>query len=282
MPEDNQLSDLIRIDVQSVFQFSGGGKPSNRKARVPSASRIRVIRLTGTVKPVVVQGGLENGRFRLLQGRVRWQAAIAAKLSRIPAIECKHPGLAPALHRLDELVAQDGRNPIHTAEALRDVHNCIPDCTRSDLADICGWPLNTVVHHLQLLELPEAIRRLFKLGRLSFGHGKVLTAKKLRQEPARQAALTVQAIKEKWSVRDLEAAIKGSPSTSPPAPAKPMSTESAALVRDPNIQRLADVLTDATGLPTTIEHRADGQGRVVFSYYSLDEMDNLLRFFPTE
>lgn len=282
MSEAHQLSDLIKIDVQSIFLNSDNGESRNRHARRPSASRIRAIRLTGMVKPVVVQGGLENGRFRLLQGRVRWQAAVDAQLPRIPAIECKHPDLDGSLKRLDRLVGQSGRNPIHLAEALRDVQTCIPGCTRSDLADLCSWPVNSIVHHLQLLELPEAIRRLLELERLSFGHGKVLTGRKLRGEPERLKAITVQAIKEKWSVRDLENAIKGTRSASPSIQAKATATASVELVADPNIKRLADRLTDATGLPTAIEHRPDGKGRVVFSYHSLDEMDNLLRFFPTE
>jgi ParB family chromosome partitioning protein len=45
---------------------------------------------------------------------------------------------------------------------------------------------------------------------------------------------------------------------------------------DPNIRHLQDDLSQRLGAPVAIQHGANGRGKLVLSYNSLDELDGIL------
>jgi ParB family chromosome partitioning protein len=57
------------------------------------------------------------------------------------------------------------------------------------------------------------------------------------------------------------------------APAKPATTSTA---QDPNIRHLQDDLATRLGAKVQIQHSANGKGKLVLSYSSLDELDGIL------
>ena len=46
---------------------------------------------------------------------------------------------------------------------------------------------------------------------------------------------------------------------------------------DPDIQRLESQLSDKIGVPVLVQHNANGKGRLVLKYHSLDELEGILR-----
>ena len=131
----------------------------------------------------------------------------------------------------------------------------------------------SVANSLRLLELPDDIRRYVAGGLLSVGHAKVLLGVDSHKEVER---LAKRAIKEGWSVRALEKAVKklGRP------PRKPRA-EKADLPGD-YLQTLSDELhryfgTSVRVTPTkTLTNGRKVKGSLEIDFHDNDELDRLL------
>jgi ParB family chromosome partitioning protein len=255
------------------------------------ARQIHEIRMTGEARAVVVRRqSAPSTDYELLVGETDWQAALAAQLPSIPARICEAPELAALLDRLELLGADPRRNPIVTADVLRKLCDLLPHPERDGsniphrtLADLSGLPRPQVTRYLLLLALPQEVRQLLARGHLTFGHGWALCGQKVSQCPDHQISLAKQVIQERWSVRRLEREVSGEPEApalrpgdGPIQPSPPTD-----LVQDPNLAQLANSLSEKTGMPVTIEHQANGTGRIIFRYFSIDETEGLLRHLPT-
>jgi ParB family chromosome partitioning protein len=286
MPQASQVSNLQRLSTDAISLHPQIARQVDLQKSAQVRELARQIRLTGKCEPVLVRPHPEGtaGRYELLAYPQRWQAAIVAQLPRVPAQVCAIAELDARLQRLIALAADLRRNPMGTAEALEGMSVMLEMATHQDLAWLSGLSRTAVTHYLMLQDLPGPVRRLLQQGRLSFNHGKLLCARALTTHPDRQVQLASTAVEEGWSMRDLRQAIAGedaAPAAATRQSAAP-SAAPAALVDDPNIRRLAERLSEITGQPANLEHQMSGQGRLVFHYHSLDELDNVLRFFPIE
>lgn len=281
MPRRSQTVDCKRVTLQSIHPRSA----SRSATKVPQPShraRAQKIRLTGQVDPVVVRPHpTQTGEFELLTGMPRWRAAFEAQLKSIPVLICEARSVDEALAGMETLTAKPHPNPMLMADTLRVLLDQIPTATHQDLADLSGLARNAVTHYLLLQGLPPPVRQLLARARLSFGHAKVLCGHGLPAEPARQVELAHAAVHEGWSVRQLESRTFGSNVTLANSAEAPVPTP-AAVVLDPNISALSDLLSRKTGMTVSIEHQVTGAGRIIFGYYSLEEADNLLRLFPAD
>lgn len=225
--------------------------------------------------------------YELLAGLPRWCAARDAGLVGIPAQVCEGPALEQALESLEQLVRDPLHNPIALADTFQQLLELIPIATHDDLAMLSGLARNAVTHYLLLRGLPPPVCQWLAQGQLTLSHGKALCTRRLRADPESQVALAREALRQSWSSHELERRARGlgdlakleargtKPASVPTAPA-------GDLVADPNIKQLAESLSQKTGMPVEIEHKANGTGRIIFQYFSLDETENLLRFIPLE
>lgn len=231
----------------------------------------RRIRL-GRLPPPIFVRSAESG-YEILVGYTTWHASRLAGSATVHAKLCESPETSKAVDLLLATARDPLRQPIPTAHALRAITKEFHATSHVELSFLLNWPRNVVSHYLLLLELPDAIQSLVERAQLTFGHAKVLCSKTLADKPKRQLELAHDAVARRWSVRELEASVKGTAPAEAPSSAAPPTS-------DPSIVRLEQHLSEVTGLRTRIEHGTSGAGRVVFEYYSLEESDNLFRFFP--
>ena len=134
------------------------------------------------------------------------------------------------------------------------------------LAHELGRSPSWVSHRMQLLELPDTVREVVRVGALSVGHG--LTLAVLDDEDA-QVRLALAAFEQRWSVRRLERAVRevrdGVAAAAP---------SGAPERRSPDIERLERRVGGIVGCPVSIDERG---GTLTIDYRgSPDVLDGVL------
>ena len=112
-----------------------------------------------------------------------------------------------------------------------------------------------------------ALSALLADGSLSMGHARALLS---ITQPRVQAEIAALIARKGLSVRATEMLVKKTL-----AGGGRKAGESASAT-DPNIRRLQEELSGRLGARVSIQHRAKGDGKLVVSYNSLDELDGIL------
>lgn len=219
------------------------------------------IKSQGLVQPVVVrQIGAHS--YELIAGERRWRAAQLAELRQLSAIVRVVPDQASIAMALIENIQREDLSPIEEAQALKRLIDEF-DLTHQLAADAVGRSRVAVSNLLRLLELSAGVRTLLDQGKIDMGHARAL----LSLDPIKQVALAHKIVAEQWTVRQTELEVRKA--LLPPA-ASP-----AARRTDPNIEALAQSLSEKLAAQVAIEH-ARGKGKLVIRYSSLDELDGIL------
>ena len=228
------------------------------------------IRAQGIVQPIVVRplpgAAGEETRYEIVAGERRWRAAQMAGLHTVPAVVRDIPDEAAVAVSLIENIQRENLNPIEEARAL---HRLVEEfgLTHEDAAQAVGRSRATVTNLLRLLELPRQVREMLESRELDMGHARALLG---LGSPEMQIEVAQRVVKNGWSVRETESAVRrvGGPGGSKPA-------KRGARDGDPNVRRLEGELSEKLGAPVAIEHGPKG-GRVVIRYHDLDELEGIL------
>ena len=223
----------------------------------------------GLVQPIVVRpldsaGG--ERRYEIVAGERRWRAAQLAGLHAIPAIVREIPDEAAVAMSLIENIQREDLNPMEEARALSRLVEDF-DMTHASAAEAVGRSRVMVSNLLRLLELPDQVIAMLERRELGMGHARALLA---LDSVADQLTLARRVVKEGWSVRETERAIR----LLPKSRKRPNRGDRSA-APDPDVQRLENSLADRLGAKVRIEHSGAG-GRIVIRYHSLDELDGII------
>jgi ParB family chromosome partitioning protein len=222
------------------------------------------IKAQGVLQPIVVRELNNSGRYEIIAGERRWRAAQLASLHEIPAVVRDVPDEAAIAMALIENIQRENLNPVEEAGALQRLIDEFA-LTHQQAADAVGRSRAAVSNLLRLLTLNDEVRRLLENGDLEMGHARALLA----LEGAAQSSAAREVVTKGLSVRETEQLVNRLREGA--ASAKP-----AAKKVDPNIQRLQDELADKLGAKVLFNHSANGKGKLVVHYNSLDELDGIL------
>jgi ParB family chromosome partitioning protein len=227
------------------------------------------IRAQGLIQPVVVrEAGV--GRFELIAGERRWRASRVAGLAEIPALVIDVPEQSAMAMALIENIQRQDLNPLEEAQALKRLIDEF-GLTHQQVADAVGRSRAAVTNLLRLIDLPAAIRELVEQRRLEMGHARAL----LTLPEAEAARLAQAAADGGWSVRELEERARAAHGQTAPGKARGKSPKARRRV-DADLARLEQELGETLGARVRIEAKANGRGRLVIEYFSLDELDGIL------
>ena len=227
------------------------------------------IRAQGLVQPIVVRvldSRAGELHYEIVAGERRWRAAQLAGLHSIPAIVRDIPDDAAVAVALIENIQRENLNPMEEARALQRLIDEF-DMTHATAAEAVGRSRVMVSNLLRLLELPEPITAMLEGRGLGMGHARALLALDSAED---QVALARQVVKEGWSVRETERAIRRLPKSR-----KRPSRAARGETLDPDVRRLEISLGDRLGAKVKIEQVGAG-GRIVIRYHSLDELEGIL------
>ncbi len=217
----------------------------------------------GVVQPLIVK---KNGaRYTIIAGERRFRAARIAGLSVVPAVVSDVDPQAMQEIALIENIQRENLNPIEEAMAIRFLMKQ-HDLTQEEISLRIGKSRPVIANALRLLTLPGELRNKISAGNISAGHGKMLAGIE-NMEVQRQFADRIE--KEEWSVRRLEDEIR---LLSEKKEKKPRRN----VVRDAELIRVENELKTALGAKVQLSGSV-ARGKIVISYYSQDDLDNIFR-----
>lgn len=159
------------------------------------------IKLHGVLQPIAVRE--KDGRYEIIAGERRWRAAKMAGLDEIPVYILNCDNREVMTLALIENLQRTDLNPIEEAEAFQNLMT-LCECTQNDLGYIISKSRSYIANSLRLLSLPERVRELIRIGKLTAGHGKILVGVSNAEEIAEitvNQGLTVRQLEN--SLRDL-------------------------------------------------------------------------------
>lgn len=221
----------------------------------------------GVITPLTVRK-IADGRYKIIAGERRYRASRRAGLTEVPVIILDADELHATELALVENLQRADLNPMEEAEGYRSLIDRF-DLRQEDVAERVGRSRSAVANALRLLDLPEAITEHVVDGDLSAGHARALLA---LDDPKMQAEAAETVITEELSVRQTEQLVKRlktaqevaeQPSAEPPKP--------------DYVGELARELSATLGRSVKITSNSKNKGRIVLDYYSLDDLDDLLR-----
>jgi len=222
------------------------------------------IKAQGVVQPIIVRPlSATPGQFELVAGERRWRAAQLAGLHVIPAIVRDIPDQEAMAVALIENIQRQDLNPIEEAKALVRLVDEF-GLTHQEAADAVGRSRVSVSNLLRLLTLETDVRHMLEDGQLEMGHARAI----LGLEAVKQMQAARQVVKKGLSVRETEQLVRRLN--------KPESEKSKKAGLDPDTRRLQEDLSEKLGAKVVFQLGANGKGKMLIHYNSIDELDGIL------
>lgn len=159
----------------------------------------------GVLQPIIVRENADlKGTYEIIAGERRWRAAKMAGLSEIPAVVFDGDELNAAQVALIENIQREDLNPVEEAMgygALIDKFGL----TQDQVAKQVGKNRSTVANMLRLLDLPDEVLEMLRVGDLSAGHARALLALESEED---MIELANRILAKGLSVREVEALVK--------------------------------------------------------------------------
>ena len=220
------------------------------------------IQAVGVLQPIVVRP-VAGGRYQVIAGERRWEAARLLHNQTIPAVvrpvsnqQAMEMTIVENLQRLDLTPMEEARGYDRLSREF--------GLTQEQMAQRTGKERSSVANFLRLLKLPASVQTMIDQGKLSFGHAKVLMALE-SAEAIEKLAQRVVALS--LSVRQTEQAVTNL--------VHPPETVEKVRIVDPNVKEAEQELQRALGVRVTITDR-NGKGKILLEYSSLEDFDRIL------
>jgi ParB family chromosome partitioning protein len=221
------------------------------------------IKESGILQPILVRP--KNGRYEIVAGERRFRAAKLAGEAEIPAIIRDLEDEAVLQIALIENLQREDLNPMEEAKAYALLHQ-VYKLTHEEIAQKIGKKRVTITNRLRLLGLCEAVQKLIIEKKISEGHARCLIALKSDREQLKWA----QKISTfDLSVRQTEALLARQ--------AREYSDVAKGHNQNPEVTALQDRLAKRLGTKVEIQVKSQTTGKIVIDYYSLDDLDRIIK-----
>ncbi len=256
-------SGLLELDLKKL-------NPSRYQPRreiqdVDLESLVASIKAQGIIQPIVVRQKSKD-KYEILAGERRWRAAGLAGLKTVPVVIKDVSDEKAMAIALIENIQRENLSALEEAQALERLAREF-DLTHNQVAEAVGKSRTAITNLLRLLTLTEEVKLLLEKNNLEVGHAKVLLS--LKGNEQKDAAQLI--INKGLSVRETERLVSRMLETVSQENIRRKTTR-----RDPDIQRLQNSLSEKLGAFVEIVHGAQGKGKIIIQYHSLEELEGIL------
>ncbi|MBK6423383.1 MAG: ParB/RepB/Spo0J family partition protein [Gemmatimonadetes bacterium] len=257
---------LLELPVQTIRP-----NPYQPRARLdePQFSElVASIETAGLLQPIVVRKHLDG--YQLIAGERRWRAVQKLGWAKVPAVIKEADDRTLLTLALIENLQRDNLSAIEEATSYQRLIDEF-HLGQAEVARLVGRDRSTVANALRLLKLPPEVTAMVDDDRLSEGHARALLG---LSDRAQIGKLAQAAVDQGWSVRDLEAKVRGHrPATARKAPVREIA---------PAHRRVEDALRERLGTDVRVTARRRGRGMITVSYYSEDDLARVLELILGE
>ena len=223
------------------------------------------IAAAGLLQPIVLRETPE-GQYELIAGERRWRAVQKLGWAKVPAVIKEADDRTLLTLAIIENIQRAELSPLEEAASYQRLIDEFK-ASQGDVARLVGRDRSTVANALRLLRLPTEVRDLLERKQLTEGHARALLGVADERLLIR---LAHSAVADGWSVRVVEARVRGERPSGPKkgkGPAKPVSAD---------IRVVEEALRKHLGTDTKIIPKRRGRGLITVQYYSNDDLARLL------
>ena len=222
------------------------------------------IKVHGLLQPITVKNN-DDGKFTIIAGERRWRASQIAGIKKVPVniINIGDKNLFELA--LVENVQREDLNPVEAAMAIKDLIEKY-NFSNERLIKVTGKKRASISNTLRILELPKKVLNWIIEGKVSRGHAVALLALDNESEIIKFAE---QIITKNLSVRDIEKISRVR---------KIEKNLNISDNRNIYLDNLKKEMETQTGLTIKVKGSAN-KGKVEIRYDSLEELNNLIKFF---
>lgn len=222
------------------------------------------IKVHGLLQPITVKNN-DDGKFTIIAGERRWRASQIAGIKKVPVniINIGDKNLFELA--LVENVQREDLNPVEAAMAIKDLIEKY-NFSNEQLIKVTGKKRASITNTLRILELPKKVLNWIIEGKVSRGHAVALLALDNESEIIKFAE---QIIKKNLSVRDIEKISRVR---------KIEKNLNMSDNRNIYLDNLKKEMETQTGLTIKVKGSTN-KGKVEIRYDSLEELNNLIKFF---
>ncbi len=255
---ENTAPNSLSLDVLQPGKFQPRSFFNEEELQELSES----IKKNGVVQPVIVRKVADN-RFEIIAGERRWRAARMAGHTHIPAIVMELSDKQALEVALVENIQRQNLTPLEVAEGYQRLIDEFK-YTQEQLSEVLGKSRAQIANFIRLNSLPEEVKGFINNEKITVGHAKALLAVNDNDDLV-DIANTI--VKRNLNVRQTEKFVQKFNN-------KPKAKKDKG--RDPDIVELEKALSKKLGLNLNIQNNGNA-GKVIISYSSLSQLDNILR-----
>ena len=217
----------------------------------------------GLLQPILVRE-IGKDRYQIVAGERRWRACQKIGLHDVPVVVRDLDDNDVLQIAIVENIQREDLSPIEEGRAYRRLKEEFGHADEA-IANAVSKSRSHVTNLMRLLQLPDLVQAMVDKGQISMGHARALIG------AVDGIDLAHRVIREGLSVRQTEALVgqvKGKRGREP----RPGGQTS---VKDADTLALEKDLAAATGAKVAIEHNSDQTGKLVLTYTTLDQLDDL-------
>jgi len=210
--------------------------------------------------------------YQLIAGERRLMAAKMLGLEIVPAIirnvdlEIEKLQLA-----VIENIQRENLNPIEAARAFQRLQEEF-HLTQREIAAKLGKSRETVANSVRLLDLPAYAQEALEKGNITESHGRFLLA---IENPGAQKRLFDDIVLNKLTTRDVKERVRREKEPG-------LSGLASGDALSPELKMMQERLSAELGTPVSIHKKGEESGKIEISFYSKEELQNILDKFGTE
>ena len=218
------------------------------------------IKKHGVLSPILVRE-LGLNKYEVIAGERRLRASIKAGLKTIPCLVDQKKDQDALESALIENLQREDLNAVEEARGYDRLKREF-GLTQDEVATSTGKARSTIANSIRLLSLPTKVLDLLSSGQIEKGHAKLLAS--LDSKEAEAAADNI--VKNKLTVKDLSniSQKKKGPKTS------------TRKNKDTDLLNIEQEMSDAFGHKIEIEAKNKKNGKVVITYSTSDELENII------
>ncbi|MDA8864948.1 ParB/RepB/Spo0J family partition protein [Gammaproteobacteria bacterium] len=218
------------------------------------------IKKHGVLSPILVRE-LGLNKYEVIAGERRLRASIKAGLKTIPCLVDQKKDQDALESALIENLQREDLNAVEEARGYDRLKREF-GLTQDEVATSTGKARSTIANSIRLLSLPAKVLDLLSSGQIEKGHAKLLAS----LDPKEAEAAADNIIKNKLTVKDL----------SNISQKKKGSTTLTKKNKDTDLLNIEQEMSDAFGHKVEIEAKNKKNGKVVITYSTSDELENII------
>lgn len=240
-------------------------QPRRQMEEEPLRELALSIKEQGIINPIVARER-DDGRFVIIAGERRYQAAKIAGLRQAPVIIRSVDNLQALALALIENIQREDLNPLEEAMGIDRLIREY-SYTHEQVATALGRSRTSVTNLLRLLSLTKEVKEMVFSNELEMGHARAL----LGLAGAEQIVLAKEVVSKGLSVRQTEDAVRKIKEKE-----GERSPKKRVVIKTRDDLILEEALADTLGAVVKLTANPKGKGRIVIEFGNLEQLQGIV------